>query len=70
MADTKHKMPTKSDAWIGVDLDGTLAYWDKDSDINEVGSIPAMFSRVVVWLSEGKTVKDREGVPGASERRP
>lgn len=58
MADTKHKMPTKSDAWIGVDLDGTLAYWDKDSDINEVGSlIPAMFSRVVVWLSEGKTVK-------------
>ena len=47
-----------SKAWIGVDLDGTLAYYDKWVAWNIIGEpIPLMLERIKTWLSEGKTVK-------------
>jgi len=50
--------PTKP-GWIGVDLDGTLAYyagWDPDNlGIGE--PIPAMLERVKFWVANGHTVK-------------
>lgn len=45
--------------WIGVDLDGTLAWyegWKESSD--EIGApIPAMVDRVKKWLEEGREVR-------------
>jgi hypothetical protein len=44
--------------WIGVDFDGTLAFYDKWRGIEHVGEpIPAMVDRVKLWLSEGRQVK-------------
>ena len=46
------------DGWIGVDLDGTLAYYDGWKGIDHIGDpIPLMVERVKAWLSEGKRVK-------------
>lgn len=53
--------------WIGVDLDGTLAYyagWQGPEHIGE--PIPAMIDRVRKWIDEGITVKiftARAGIP-------
>lgn len=42
--------------WIGVDFDGTLAYYDGWT--HQLGDpIPVMLDRVKEWLAEGKTVK-------------
>lgn len=44
--------------WIGVDLDGTLAEYDKWQGLEHIGEpIPIMASRVKRWLSLGRTVK-------------
>lgn len=44
--------------WIGVDLDGTLAYYDTWRGNEHVGDpIPAMLDRVKSWLGSGKNVK-------------
>lgn len=44
--------------WIGVDLDGTLAYYDKWGAPLEFGEpIPRMVERVREWISWGMTVK-------------
>ena len=44
--------------WIGVDLDGTLAYYDGWKGIQHIGEpIPLMLTRVKTWLDNGKTVK-------------
>jgi len=44
--------------WIGVDLDGTLAYAEEFHGEEVIGEpIPAMVERVKNWLREGKTVK-------------
>lgn len=44
--------------WIGVDLDGTLAYYEKWTDHRDIGApIPAMVERVQRWLAEGKDVR-------------
>lgn len=44
--------------WIGVDLDGTLAIYDKWRGVDHIGRpITPMVKRVKKWLSEGKTVK-------------
>lgn len=43
--------------WIGVDLDGTLAYYDKWRGGHIGAPIPGMLERVKRWLAEGKTVK-------------
>lgn len=44
--------------WIGVDLDGTLAYYDGWKGTTHIGDpIPVMYERVKSWLMDGKTVK-------------
>ena len=43
--------------WIGVDLDGTLAYLGKGRTAGIGSPIPAMADRVRKWLAEGRHVK-------------
>jgi hypothetical protein len=44
--------------WIGVDLDGTLAYYDGWRGDFHIGApVPAMLARVKVWISENKQVR-------------
>lgn len=44
--------------WIGVDLDGTLARYDKWMGADHIGApVPAMLDRVKQWLAEGKDVR-------------
>lgn len=44
--------------WIGVDLDGTLAYYDRWISEYHIGApIWPMVGRVSCWIAEGKTVK-------------
>lgn len=44
--------------WIGLDLDGTLAYYDEWRGIEHIGEpIPAMLERVKRWIKEGKEVR-------------
>lgn len=44
--------------WIGVDLDGTLAMYDRWNGAEEIGEpIPKMLNRVKRWLSEGREVR-------------
>ena len=48
----------RSNAWIGVDLDSTLAHYDTWRTDGSVGEpIWPMVERVKNWLSEGKRVK-------------
>lgn len=45
-------------AWIGVDLDGTLAFYDGWSSVDSIGApLQPMVDRVKGWLAAGKTVK-------------
>lgn len=45
-------------SWIGVDLDGTLAFYDGWNGENSIGDpIPRMVDRVKKWISEGKEVR-------------
>jgi len=47
-----------SNGWIGVDLDGTLAYYDKWKGIKHIGEpVPKMQERVQKWLLEGRDVR-------------
>lgn len=44
--------------WIGVDLDGTLAYYDRWRGVNHIGKpIPEMLKKVKKWIEDGETVK-------------
>lgn len=44
--------------WIGVDLDGTLAFYDEWRGPEHVGApIMPMVERVRAWLTEGRAVK-------------
>ena len=44
--------------WIGVDLDGTLAHYDKWEGMDHIGPpIPAMVNRVLDWINAGKEVR-------------
>jgi hypothetical protein len=44
--------------WIGVDLDGTLAFSHHWGGYDYIGEpIPKMLKRVKQWLRQGKTVK-------------
>lgn len=44
--------------WIGVDLDGTLAYYDKWQGIEHIGApIPKMVAEVKRWIANGTRVK-------------
>ncbi len=54
--DSLAKQETKS--WIGVDLDGTLAYYDRFSSYDKVGEpVPAMMALVRKMLNNGVRVK-------------
>ena len=45
-------------SWIGVDLDGILARYDKWLGVEHIGEpIPAMVERVKAWRAAGKCVK-------------
>ena len=47
-----------SDAWIGVDLDGTLAEYCAGDDSMRIGSpVPTMLARVRSWLGSDISVK-------------
>lgn len=57
--------------WIGVDLDATLAHYDRWMGGHIGHPIPAMVERAKGWLAEGKTVKiftaraaDPKNIPG------
>lgn len=53
MIDTPHPR-----GWIGVDLDGTLAHYDKWRGENHIGEpIPVMVNRIKAWIASGETVK-------------
>jgi hypothetical protein len=44
--------------WIAVDLDGTLAYYDRHRGIGHIGEpIMPMVERVRKWLAEGEDVR-------------
>jgi hypothetical protein len=44
--------------WIGVDLDGTLAYYDGWKGNLHIGlPVPKMAARVIQWIVEGKDVR-------------
>lgn len=44
--------------WIGVDLDGTLAFYDQWEKWNHIGPpIPKMVARVKAWLAAGIEVR-------------
>lgn len=48
----------RNNAWIGVDLDGTLAEYFEWRGIYHIGEpIKPMVERIQRWLSEGKRVK-------------
>lgn len=48
----------KSDGWIGVDLDGTLAQYSEWKGPDSIGApIPAMLARVKEWLAAGIEVR-------------
>ena len=46
------------DGWVGVDLDGTLAFHDRWIGQEHIGEpIPLMLKRVKQMIAEGQTVK-------------
>lgn len=59
----------KDNGWIGVDLDGTLAYYNGWKGIENIGQpVPSMLKRVVDWLEEGRDVRiftARASIPDA-----
>jgi hypothetical protein len=51
-------MSQSSRGWIGVDLDGTLAHYDRWRGAAHIGApVPRMAARVKGWLDAGRTVK-------------
>lgn len=49
---------SSSRGWIGVDLDGTLAFYDGWRGETHIGDpIPAMLERVKRWIAEGQQVR-------------
>lgn len=47
----------KMEPWIGVDLDGTLAQYEKYDGTNIGKPVKRMLDRVKLWLAEGMKVK-------------
>ena len=46
-----------ANGWIGVDLDGTLAYYYGATDMAVGAPVPEMARRVREWLAAGKEVR-------------
>jgi len=45
-------------AWVGVDLDGTLAHYDHWRGTDHIGApVPVMLARVKQWLIDGRDVR-------------
>ena len=45
-------------SWIGIDLDGTLAFYDRWRGNTHIGApIPEMIKKVRQWISEGREVR-------------
>jgi len=56
--EAEYNAGTFNGAWIGVDLDGTLASYSHKCDPNYIGDpIPKMLERVRKWQAEGRKVK-------------
>lgn len=61
----------RNQAWIGVDLDGTLAEYGRWSGMSSIGKpVPAMKQRVLEWVEAGYRVKvvtarasEKKGIP-------
>lgn len=55
--------PPEADGWIGVDLDGTLAFaggWKPGDPEHTIGvPIPLMVKRVKRWLKHGRVINGR-----------
>lgn len=48
----------EGNGWIGVDLDGTLAHYDRYRGDEHVGApVDAMVKRVRKWVDEGRDVR-------------
>lgn len=50
-------LPDNVEPWVGVDLDGTLAHYEKWGGPSIGEPIPEMVSRVKEWLRQGIKVK-------------
>ncbi len=51
-------MSKQPNGWIGVDLDGTLAFYDNWKGCDHIGDpVPKMADRVKKWSAEGKEVR-------------
>jgi len=51
-------MAERSEEWIGVDLDGTLARYEGWKGADHIGApVPAMLARVKEWRSNGIEVR-------------
>lgn len=49
---------SKGKGWIGIDLDGCLAYYEDFISPEHIGEpIPAMLERVKAWIAEGQEVR-------------
>lgn len=56
--DKEYLIPSREKGWIGVDLDGTLAYHDADSPMVRIGPpVPLMVKRVKRMIELGYKVK-------------
>ena len=53
-----HSHDAKSNGWIGVDLDGTLAHYDRWVSPTHIGQpVEAMLYRVQHWIDQGRDVR-------------
>jgi|KBSSwiStaDraftv2_1062776.scaffolds.fasta_scaffold215264_3 hypothetical protein len=58
MSTTTDTHGSKSKGWIGVDLDGTLAYYNGWKGVENIGApIPLMVSRVREWLANDQPIR-------------
>ncbi len=58
MSDSKVPKRHDQQGWIGVDLDGTLAYYTHYIGPTHIGPpVPAMAKRLQEWIKEGKDVR-------------
>jgi hypothetical protein len=60
-----------NNGWVGVDLDGTLARYDKWRGADHIGEpIPKMIERVKYWLSQGEDIRimTARAHPGNTDR--
>ncbi len=54
----EYDIPLKEKGWVGVDLDGTLAFHEPDSPMVRIGRpVPRMIKRVKDMVSKGIRVK-------------